>query len=54
MQADDPLYFEDSNTLFWLTLAICEHENGPAQAGVNVSDDDIDAGVAAALRKDEA
>lgn len=49
--ADAKLQLRDSDTLFWLCLAIFEHENGKAAVAANVSDEDIDAGVAMALMK---
>lgn len=48
-KADDKLNFEDGDTLFWLTVAICEHENGKAAVNAAISDEDFEAGIAAAL-----
>lgn len=46
---DDRFDFNDPNFLFWMVTAIGEEENGPDAFTQNVSDADIDAGVAAAL-----
>jgi hypothetical protein len=45
----DRINLRDADTLFWLVVAIGEHECGPAAFNANVSDRDIDAGVALAL-----
>lgn len=50
-KADDELDFLDDNTLWWLTLAIMQHENGEAPVTASVSDEDIDAGVSIAIAK---
>ncbi len=46
---DDKFKFRDPDFLFWIASAIGMHENGPKAFSENVTDDDIDAGVAAAL-----
>lgn len=48
---DDRLNIRDSDTLFWLTVAIAEHENGKAAVAATVSDEDFEAGIALALLK---
>lgn len=50
-KADDKLDLRDADTLFWLATAIGQHENGTGPFTANVSDEDIDAGVALALMK---
>lgn len=51
LKPDDRLNTRDADTLFWLTTAIGQHENGTAAFTANVSDEDIDAGVAMALMR---
>lgn len=46
---DDEFDFHDQDFLFWMVTAIGEEENGHDAFTQNVSDADIDAGVAAAL-----
>lgn len=46
---DDPLDLRDFSTLYWLTCAIGEHENGHDAFTHSVSDVDLDAGVRQAI-----
>lgn len=47
--ADDEFQFRNADFLFWIATAIGEQESGHDAFTHNVSDADIDAGVAAAL-----
>lgn len=49
LEEDDRLSFDDYNTLWWLSFAIAEHENGKSAVAEYVSNDDVSAGVTAAL-----
>ena len=46
---DDKLDFNDRATLWWLTVAIMEEENGHAAVTQYISDAEIDEGINAAL-----
>jgi hypothetical protein len=49
VKPDDVLDLRDFSTLYWLTVAIGEHENGHDAFTHSVSDADLDAGVRKAL-----
>jgi hypothetical protein len=49
VKPDDELNFKDPDTLFWLAVAIGEHENGHDAFTAAVTDAQLEAGVAAAL-----
>jgi len=49
LQPDDNLNLHDFNTLYWMTVAIGEQENGHDAFTKGVTDADLDAGIHAAL-----